>query len=86
MVSNATNINKTNNHFSHQLIEHKMTTTYVNGNYPPCLGQTQKCEGFKLINGIPMLPVLIFGSATAIWIEKTFTDSFPIKKKGHTLS
>jgi len=32
MVSNSANIDKTNNHLSPQIVEHKMTVTYVHGN------------------------------------------------------
>ena len=47
------------NHFSPQLIEHKnikkKTMTYDTGNPDPGFGQTQKCGGVKLINGILIL-------------------------------
>jgi hypothetical protein len=47
MVNNFTNINKTNNHLSPQLTEHKKETTYDVGNSGLCLGQTKKCCGIK---------------------------------------
>jgi hypothetical protein len=40
-VNNSTNINKTNNHLSPQLTEHKKTMTYGIGNLGPGLWQTQ---------------------------------------------
>ena len=43
MVNNSNNINKTNNHLSIQIIEHKKNTmTYGIGNIGPGLGQVQK--------------------------------------------
>jgi hypothetical protein len=43
MVNNSTNITKTNNHFSIQIIEHKKNTmTYGIGNLGPGLGQAKK--------------------------------------------
>ncbi len=39
MVINFTNINKTKNHLSSELTEHKKTTTYDVGNSSPGLGQ-----------------------------------------------
>jgi hypothetical protein len=42
MVNNSSNINKTNNHLSPQIINPKKTTTYEVGNPGPFLGQTQK--------------------------------------------
>ena len=50
MVNNSTNINKTNNHLSSELTEHKKKrgiTTYDIGNPDPGLGHTQKCGGVK---------------------------------------
>ena len=49
MVNNSTDINKKNNHLSHQSIEHKETMTYDVGNPGPV-------AGFKLVKGIPTLP------------------------------
>ena len=43
MVNNSTDINKQNNHLSHQSIEHKEAKTYDVGNPGPGLGQAQKC-------------------------------------------
>jgi hypothetical protein len=37
MVINSTNINKTNNHHSTELTEHKITTTYGMGNPGPVI-------------------------------------------------
>jgi hypothetical protein len=51
MVSNPTNINKTNNHLSPSLTEHIKTMPYDIGNPCPGLGQTQKCGGVKPVNG-----------------------------------
>ena len=51
MEIKSTNINKTNNYISFQMIE-KKTTTYVDGNPVPVLGLAQKCIGSKLENGI----------------------------------
>ena len=53
MDNNATNINKTNNHLSAEIIEHKKTTTHgINHPYSG-LGQAHKCGGVKSINGDP---------------------------------
>ena len=42
MVNISTNINKTNNHLSLQIIEHKKTTTYNDLGHPgPDMGQLQ---------------------------------------------
>ena len=59
MVNNSTDINKTNNHLSPQLIEHKnKNMTYDIGNLSPYLGKAQKCGRVKLVNGIPTLATL----------------------------
>jgi len=56
MVNNLININKTNNHLSLQIIEHKKkTTTYNIGNPGSDLGQAQTCGGVKPVDGIPNL-------------------------------
>ena len=52
MVNNSTNINKTNNHLSPQLIEYKKITTDEVGNLGPCLGQVKKCGGVKSLIGL----------------------------------
>ena len=39
MVNWPTSSNKTNNNISHQIVEHKNTTTYDVGNLGPGLGQ-----------------------------------------------
>jgi hypothetical protein len=44
MVNNSTDINKTNNHFSPQIIENKKTTTNDVRNLSSCLEQTQKSD------------------------------------------
>jgi hypothetical protein len=49
MVNNSTNINKTNNHLSPQLTEHKKTTKYDVEHRGPALGQAHKCSGVKPI-------------------------------------
>jgi hypothetical protein len=43
MVNNFTNINKTSNHLSPYITEHKKETTYDVGNSGPDLGQAQIC-------------------------------------------
>ena len=50
MVNNFNNINKTNNHISPQIIEHKKTTSYNVGNPGTCLEQIQICGGIKPVN------------------------------------
>jgi hypothetical protein len=53
MVKNSTNINKTNNHISPQIIEHITNTTiYDAGNTGPGLGQANKYGRVKPVNGI----------------------------------
>jgi hypothetical protein len=47
MVTNFTNINKTDNYLSPQLTEHKKTTTNDVGNPGHGLGQTLKYGGVK---------------------------------------
>ena len=54
MVNN--NINKTNNHSSPQLIQHKKTTTYAIVNQGPGFGQAHKCTWVKPVNGITTFP------------------------------
>jgi hypothetical protein len=69
MVSNSTNINKTNIHLSHQLIKQtKPRHTYHDGNPSTDVGQAQKCGRVKPVNGIPNLPhdSWIFSSNTDI--------------------
>jgi len=56
MVNNSTNINKTNNDLSPQIIELKKRLKYV-GNPDPGLRQAQKYGRVKPIIGIPNLPV-----------------------------
>jgi len=46
-------INKRNNHFSPQIIEHKKKTiAYDIGNPDPGLGQTKICGWVKPVNGV----------------------------------
>ena len=52
MVNNSININKTNNHVSPQLIDHKKTTAYDIGNTVLGLGQAHKCGIVIPVNGI----------------------------------
>jgi hypothetical protein len=54
MVNN--NINKTNNHTTAQLIQHKKTTTNDIVNQGHGFGQAHKCTWVKPVNGIPTLP------------------------------
>jgi hypothetical protein len=57
MVNNSTNINKMNNHLSPSLTEHKKKTMKYDIRNPGlCLGQAQKCDRVKPINGIQTLP------------------------------
>jgi hypothetical protein len=55
MENNSININKTHNHLSSHITEHKMTTTYGVGNPGPGLGQTHKGGGIKQVNEITSL-------------------------------
>ena len=71
MINNSTNVkNKTkNNYFSTQLIEHeKKTTAYEFENLGSGLRQAQKYGRIKPVNGIPILPLLVTRSPTAIQI------------------
>jgi hypothetical protein len=61
MVNDFTNINKTKNHVSSQILEQKnKTTTYEVGNPGPGWGQAQKCGGVKPVNGIITLLLVVF--------------------------
>ena len=62
MVKNPSNINKTNNYISPQIIEHKKTTTYDVGNPRPGMGQTQQCGELTL------LIIIVFQPPLDIWI------------------
>ena len=56
MVKNFTNINKTNNYFSHQTIEHhKDHDVWKSRSW---LGTGKKCGGVKSVNRIPTLTFL----------------------------
>jgi hypothetical protein len=46
LVNNSTNINKSNNHISPQLNEHKKTVIYDVGNPCPGLGEAQSITNF----------------------------------------
>jgi len=50
MINNSTIINKTNNHLSLQLTEHKKNTEYDVENSGPSMGQTGKCGGGEKVN------------------------------------
>ena len=54
MDNNSTNISKTNNDFSFQLVE--KTKTYDVGNSCPGLGRALKCAGVKPVNSSRTLP------------------------------
>jgi hypothetical protein len=48
MVNNSINNNKTNNHFSFQLIKHRIRQRHITLEIPdPGLGQAQTCGGVK---------------------------------------
>ena len=53
-ANNLTNINKTNNYLSSQLIKHDKDQDV--GNSCSGLGQTQTCDGVKPLNGIITYP------------------------------
>ena len=69
MEIKSTNINKTNNYISFQMIK-KKTTTYVDGNPVPGLGLAQTCIG-QYIEEWDQKPyaLLIIRSATTIQIH-----------------
>jgi len=56
MTNNSTNINKTNNILSPQLIEYKKDYNISLGNPGSGFRQAHKCGGVKPVNGIPTLP------------------------------
>jgi hypothetical protein len=62
MVNNSTNINKTNNHLSPSLAEHKKRLTLEIR--VMAWDMVQKCGGIDRVNGIPT-PLLITGSPMA---------------------
>ena len=71
------NLNKTNNHLSTQIIEHKKnTTTYDIGNLGPGLRQAQQCGRIKLANGTQPYPL-------GNWVSNSNTD---VKKDKNLLS
>ena len=55
MINNSRNINKTNHYLSPQIIKHKKTTIYVNGNTDSRMGQASKYDRVKLVNWISTL-------------------------------
>jgi hypothetical protein len=56
MVNNSTNINKTNNHLSPSLNEHKRKDHDIwRRKSSPGLGQAKKCGRAKPVDGIPVL-------------------------------
>ena len=59
MVNNSTNINKTNDHLSSQLIEHRKTTIFDVGNPGTGLGQVQKGGADKPVNAIGLNVVFV---------------------------
>ena len=70
MVNNSTNINKTNNNLSSQIIEHKKkkTMTYDIGNSGPDLRQALNCSGVKPVN---VIYIYIPSSVGSPWIHST---------------
>ena len=54
VVNNSNNItlysNKRNSHLTPQIIEHKKTTTYIDGNPGPGFRQEQKCPTVAELN------------------------------------
>jgi len=62
MVNNSTNIYKTNNHLSNQIIEYKKDHDVTLES--PGLGQAQTCGGDQPVNDIPILTLLIIWSPT----------------------
>ena len=51
MVNHSTNIIKTNNDLSSQVVEHKKTTSCGIGNSVSGYGRAQKCSEVKPVNG-----------------------------------
>ena len=60
MVNNSTNINKTNNYISPQIIEHTKKTTTNTYDPGPGLRQLQICDGFKPNNGFLCIGQLVY--------------------------
>jgi hypothetical protein len=61
MINNSTNINKTKNLLSPQVIKTKKITTYDVGNPGADFGQAHKRGRVKPVNVIPTLILLIIG-------------------------
>ena len=68
MVNNTTNINKTNNHLSTNLIEHKKTVRYGIGKYWSCLGTGTKMWLEQTAQWDPNPPPLVY------WISDGHSD------------
>jgi len=62
MFNNSTNINKTNNHLSPEITEHKKRPQHM------MLEIQFVARGVKEVNGILTLPLFIIGSPTATQI------------------
>ena len=56
MITNSTNINKTNNYLSTQIIEHKKIAIYEDENPDPDLEQAQMSGVDKPVNWISTRP------------------------------
>ena len=76
-VNNFTYINKTNNHLSHQINDHKNTMSYKDSDADPGLGQERTCGGVK--PNPPLLIIRISNIKTII----NYIDSLPHKKTAH---
>ena len=71
MINNSTNINKTNNHISPQIMEQKKRARHMalKSRSWLKLRQAQTCGGVKPINWIPFLPLLLI-NRICYWPEK----------------
>jgi hypothetical protein len=88
MVNSSTNINKTNNHLSPQITEHKKTTRYDNRNVCPGLGQTNIWR-LKPLNWILYLPLLIIrtSNSNTDWNDENNPAHIRFLSKGpHTIT
>jgi hypothetical protein len=75
MVKNSLNINKTYNHLSPQLNEHKTTTTYDIINLGSGLRQAQQYCGVKPVNVITTLTFCNF-EATCMCIVSSYNQCY----------
>ena len=75
LISNSTNINKTNNHLSPQIINPKKTTTYEVGNPGPFLGQTQKYLDFFLMK--------LYFSCNIMLVQKSYSPFLRLSAKNY---